>query len=363
MKCKNLKFILVILAISTMLLSACEGISNSENNGESQRSQSRKTSDDEEENSKEDDDKEKNDKEDDHKNDIDDKRSNKDNDEYLYSFSGVLQSYEAEEWFNVEAVEYAELNIIDDYNCEFLKYVHYEDNCNTNYYAANYKYDSDNDCYIVSYFDGYDECICGVYVDGDEIVSVNWNVINEDIYSSIIGDHSFDSELGKIEFSVDKNGLEGRMIYIDGEEIYDADLFLYDIDGENGDKYSAEWDLTFIYGDDSYFDWFLYFDGDDTSYEPYKKVLYGEYAGRYDMDGELGPITVNVSEIGEASATVKIDGEKYTLSGDISVTNEGEDISFDLYDENLTLHLDVDRFEDGDMYQGNYTITKVLAAG
>lgn len=365
MKKKSLVLLMLILIVSMFSLTACDGIPSSDGEEEqttqrTSREKAKNVSDNEDDDEKNDDEKTTSKKDKKNKKNKGDNVKD-DSNNALESFYGVVSRYEAGEWYNVEASEEYSLSIIDDVNCQLVKYMKYDDNYNSNAYSG--VYEKQNNCYCVYTNDGFDDICFYVYIDGEEIVKVVDKTNSNEDFAEILGSHSIDSEYGLVEFEVDEDGLVDNCIYLDGELIDTANLFKYDYDGPEEDNYDPEWDLTFSIGDDIYCDWYLYFNKRGVSYEPYRTVIYGKYAGTYEMDGQLGVITVEADDEGNAWAEIKIDGEVHSLSGSVGYDSYYEKITFDLFDDTVSMYLYVDEFDSGDMYTGSYTVRTELAAG
>lgn len=290
-----------------------------------------------------------------------DKKKDKKDDEKSSAkeFKGVIETYEMGEYYNVEAYTEAELILGDGNNCTYINSVVYADNVDQKKYAATYE--TMDGGYVVSYFDGYDYVDAMIYVNDSDIVKVADQYSSSSDFSDIIGKYSLDTEIGQVVFEVDENGIVDSTVSVENKKYDTASLFMYDHDGD-GDVFDPEWDLTFSIGETCY-DWYIYFARNSVTYVPYKQAIYGPFEGTYTMDGELGVLTIDVDNEGNAYAAINIDGTTYDFDGSLYYDYYENQITFDLTSDNVSLYLYLDRFEDGDWYQGYYTITKQLAAG
>lgn len=346
MKRKNLILMMLLMLTLCFSLSACAG-SSSEDKTEEEKVDETK---DEEE--KEDADNKSSKKDDKKKKDDESKTESK-------IFTGIVQTYEASEYYECEAYQEAELEIVDDSNCIYSSRIRFADNVEEKSYSASYE-EVENG-YLVTYYDGYNNVDIVVYVNGSDIVKVADQYSSQAEFTGIEGKYSLDTEIGQVVFEVDENGLVDGTVSVGNKKYDTASLFMYDYDGD-GDMFEPEWDLTFSIGE-TYYDWYIYFAKNSVTYIPYKQAIFGPFEGEYNMDGQLGMLTVNVDKEGNAVADVNIEGSTYHFAGNLYYDSYEDQITFDLYSGEIYLYLILDRFEDGDWYQGYYTVTKQLAAG
>lgn len=368
MKKINLFLILTLIAFST-LFTACEGVNSSDENEEVTESARTKNSKDKNSNKKN---KDKDTDEDDEysSNLLLDSDQNlassidaNVNFDYIALYTGK-KIYDENE-YEFAHTEYSSLYIIDDSECYYVIKNDFYGSTVTYTYEGFYEQDG-NTIYVV-YNESYGEISKTFTVLGDKITEVEEVYEGVDDFAEIIGEYSLDTELGTMTFEVNSSGLVDNTIFIDGVAYGSASLFKYDYDGEDFYEYSPEWDLTFAVGEseEDYYDWYLYFKKNKVTYEPYLEAIYKKYAGEYTMDGQLGVITVTVNNDGTASTKVILEGEQKArvLKGSIYYDSDIEKITFRLEDDDCSLYLEVDEFEDGDMYTGEYTLTTVLNAG
>lgn len=347
MKKKSFLMLVLMLMLLSFSLVACGNDSEEGSDKKDRTSRTSREADDE-------DDEDEEDAEDEE--DVEDEKSTKDSEEY----SGIVATYEAGEWYYVEATEYAKLRIIDNKTCEYVKRTEYGDNYSE--YCFECSYETFEDGFVIEYNDGYDDVSATIYVKGNDILKVADQSSTDADFASIEGKYAFDSEIGNIVFEVDRDGIVNNTIKVDGKKYDSASLFMYDYDGPDSDLFDPEWDLTFSIGDE-YYDWYVYFSKNGVTYIPYNEAIYGQFAGTYEMDGQFGPIEIEVDNEGNASLDLTIDGVDYNFNGSISYDYYSDEITFNLYDDNCSMYLIMDTFSDGNMYRGSYTITVELAAG
>ena len=174
-----------------------------------------------------------------------------------------------------------------------------------------------------------------------------------------------DSELGTLQLKIEE---DGTAVLDTENNSLSGYINLYE---------EKHWNLMVDdYENDIYYDWIVEFEDNEFSYITYKELLYGKYAGTYDISGDLGVITVEVDKCGVASADVEIEGKKYKFTGDIYTENDkisgiyltykngkkSEDYTLDL---SITYVGDTNGFDSEWNYEGTLSIikTKVLCAG
>lgn len=187
-------------------------------------------------------------------------------------------------------------------------------------------------------------------LDGDKLIDV---ITDRAGQSALAGSYTCSTaEYGDVVLNISKSGK--AILTIDNKD-YDASLDML------GDRWNL---MAYDMDTDFNIDWYVDFGDGTFTYELFSFADYTKYAGKCDINGDLGVISLDLSENGDATTSIKLDGEMIEFTGTYYVDDQLERLtSVDLYSESgysLSLYLE-DIGEELLNYSG--TVNRPLGAG
>lgn len=267
-----------------------------------------------------------------------------------YAYDTEIRNYES-----VTSVRY-ELELLDDTN---VKYREIDKESDTHIVIHEYDatYEIVNDQIRVNYSQdeyGFYDFSYAFFLENDQIVDVL--LITEDTVSleGMEDTYTCDSSMdGHVVLEIKRTG-EAIVTFEDGT-VVDGRIMR--------DEYSGRWELyAYDYTDDIDIDWFLDFEGNTFSYVSYRSEVYGEFAGIFELRGELGTFYLLVDNEGYACATINVDGMDVDLTGYISVDGDNITSAYLSGESYYDLTLDLLYVGDG-VFEYSGSFRKPLALG
>ena len=264
--------------------------------------------------------------------------------------------YYGEDFENADPNDYYDqeytIVLTDDKNAYLVDKVIYPYNqTTTNEYEGTYE-KKDNK---ITFYYGNDGGYYVITVDGELITDMEFGYEDTDSNADIMGTYTCESEeFGAMTLTIPEKGKAS--LEMDGKT-FEGYIYLYE----------GEREFT-VYDDetgDMLYDWIIGLsENDKFTYEDFLVVTYKDYAGTYEMVGDLGQLDITVDEYGMAEADVKINGIMIKLDGNVYVdgglnTITGAWLS---NEDGYSLDLMIVQLEDGTWnYSG--TLSMPLSAG
>ena len=285
----------------------------------------------------------------------------------IYQYNTTIHPYQEYEDPGSEYYEYSydmtyNLYLNDDGTASLeILYPYFPDKMTTDHYNGTWTEEGDTIEFKYDAVSDVDSSEIFVFkMDGDNVVTVE-NVYYDEMVAQAAGTYTCDDPyMGKLTLEITKYG--AATLTVEDGTVYEGHLI------SSGNRYDF---YAYDENNELALDWYVDCSVNGTfSHTPYGDSQDIGYDGEYKCTGMLGDFKMIVDEEGEASATVKIDGNDVEFNGHAYplYTDEGSDYKHigEVYlnsEEGYSLNIELTYMDDIDMWNYHGYLSSPLAAG